>query len=87
MNKENAKKTAETIGYAGGKTGISLTTLGFLTSMIFMILKLTNVISWSWCWVFFPLGLSVAIPIALFLIIVIIYIVVVAIAVISDNIY
>lgn len=33
----------------------SLTTIGFITFIIFLILKLKNIIAWSWIWVTCPL--------------------------------
>lgn len=32
-------------------TSCSLTTIGFITFIIFLILKLKNIIAWSWIWV------------------------------------
>lgn len=58
-----------TIGNAGGG-GIGFS--GLLT-IVFVVLKLVGVISWSWFWVFSPLIFSTAIGL-IFLIIVIILI-------------
>lgn len=41
------------------KSGYSLATVLFL---IFLILKLTNYITWSWWWVTAPLWLGIVIP-------------------------
>ena len=53
MNDNNNKQTA--------RTGISFT--GALT-LIFITLKLTNVIDWSWWWVLAPLWIPFALIIA-----------------------
>lgn len=52
---------------------------GFLTSLIFMILKLTGVIDWSWWVVTMPLWLPYALVISFFLIIIVIYLVLIII--------
>lgn len=39
--------------------------------IVFLILKLTNVIDWSWWWVTAPLWISIAITIVIFIFIVI----------------
>lgn len=54
-------------GAAGG--GI---TLSGLTFIVFLVLKLCNVIDWSWWWVTAPLWIPFAIGVAILLIIVII---------------
>lgn len=33
---------------------------GFMLSMIFLVLKLTNVIDWSWWWIFAPIWIPLA---------------------------
>jgi len=45
---------------------LSLGTLGFITFIVFLILKLTKVIDWNWFWVFFPLWLPIAISVLLY---------------------
>lgn len=46
-------------------TGFSLTTMGFITWLVFLILKVTGVwTSISWFWVFFPLWICPAASIA-----------------------
>lgn len=52
---------------------------GFLTSLIFMILKLTDVVDWSWWIVTMPLWLPYALVIGFFLIVIVIYLVLVLI--------
>lgn len=52
---------------------------GFLASLIFMILKLADVIDWSWWVVTMPLWLPYALVIGFFLIIVVAYLVLVII--------
>lgn len=34
---------------------ISLESIGFICWLVFLILKLTNVIDWNWFWIWFPL--------------------------------
>lgn len=47
------------------RSGVSLPTVVFI---VFLILKLTNVIDWSWWWVTAPLWMSVGLGIAIVLI-------------------
>lgn len=54
------------------KSGFSLESMGFITWLVFFVLKLTKVIDWSWFWIFFPLWLPIAIGFAIFIIAVII---------------
>ena len=54
-----------------GATGSGITLSG-LTFIVFLVLKLCNVIDWSWWWVTAPLWIPFAIGIAVLLIIVII---------------
>jgi hypothetical protein len=54
-------------GATGG--GISLSGLTFI---VFLVLKLCNVIDWSWWWVTAPLWIPFAIGVAILLIIVIV---------------
>lgn len=63
------------------KNGFSINNIswGSLTSLIFMILKLTDVIDWSWWVVTMPLWLPYALVIGFFLIIVVAYLVLVLI--------
>lgn len=37
--------------------------LGFILTVIFVVLKLTGKVSWSWLWVFSPLWLGIAIAV------------------------
>jgi len=37
---------------------------GGLLTIVFIVLKLTNVISWSWWWVLSPIWISVALLVA-----------------------
>lgn len=56
-------------GTARGLTlNLSLGTCGFVCFIVFLILKLTNVIDWSWFWIWFPLWLPIAIGAAIFVI-------------------
>lgn len=52
MNKKETKK---------GSLGF----VGFLT-LIFIILKLTNIINWSWIWVFSPIWISAIVLVLIF---------------------
>lgn len=40
------------------KIGLSLTSMGFITFLVFLVLKLTNVVAWNWFWVWFPLWIA-----------------------------
>lgn len=60
-----------------GTGGVGLCGLLFIT---FLVLKLTNVISWSWWWIAAPLW-------APFVLIVLILLVVIGIGVFKDNTY
>ena len=51
---------------ASGSTTFSLETMGFITFLVFLILKLTNVIDWSWFWIWFPLWIPIAAGLVLF---------------------
>lgn len=53
---------------AGG--GITLSGLVFI---VFLVLKLCNVINWSWWWVTAPLWIPVALVAAIFIIVVLYY--------------
>ena len=59
MTKEQNKETATWF-----------TPMCFLTTIAFVVLKLTNIIDWSWWWVFAPLWM----PLAGFILIVVILI-------------
>lgn len=50
----------------------SLQSMGFMTWLVFLILKLTGVINWSWFWVWFPLWLPIAISLLIWIIVFII---------------
>lgn len=45
---------------SGGNNGGGITFLGLLT-IVFIVLKLTKVVSWSWLWVLSPLWIPAAI--------------------------
>lgn len=53
MSESNNNTTARTMGF-------SLCTMGFITFIVFLILKLTNVVDWSWFWIWFPLWVPIA---------------------------
>ena len=40
---------------------LSLPSMGFITFIVFLILKLTNTVDWNWFWVWFPLWIPWAI--------------------------
>ena len=50
---------------------ISLESLGFITWLVFLILKVTNVFpeSFTWFWVWFPLWFPIALTLGIYLII------------------
>lgn len=54
-----------TIVKSGGGFGLSLTTMGFITFLVFLILKVTGTwTSITWFWVFFPLWIPIAVGFA-----------------------
>ena len=55
--------------------GPSIDTLMVLT-IVFITLKLTNVIDWGWGWVLAPLWLPVALLVAVFLLLITAYIII-----------
>lgn len=60
-------------GTIGSSVSVSFTGMGFITWLVFLILKVTN--AWpalTWFWVWFPLWIPWAAGIGLFIIIVII---------------
>jgi hypothetical protein len=67
-------------GATGG--GISLSSLIFL---VFLVLKLCNVIDWSWWWVTAPLWIPFAFVIAIFVVVVLFAIVLNCITALADN--
>ena len=52
---------------------LSLEFMGFVTFIVFLILKLVGTITFSWFWVFFPLWLPLAIDLVIFLVLLAIY--------------
>lgn len=54
--------------YGKRTVGFSLFSMGFITWLVFLILKCTKVIAWNWFWVWFPLWLPVAIYLALLIV-------------------
>lgn len=55
--------------------------LGTILFIVFLILKLTGVISWAWIWVFMPL----IVPVALFLLLLLIAGIIAIAAVAADK--
>lgn len=66
----NTKNSRETKVVSGG--GISLSTI---LGVVFIILKLTGVISWSWLWVLAPFWIPLALSVLILIIAVIIAII------------
>ena len=62
-------------GSGSSSVGFSLTTIAFILSMIFMILKFCGKITWSWVMVFLPLIISVGIDIVVILVVIIIFVI------------
>ena len=60
---------------SSSSVGFSLTTIAFILSMIFMILKFCGKITWSWAMVFLPLIISVGIDIVVILVAIIIFVI------------
>ena len=65
---------------AGGGIG-----LGTVLFVVFLILKLCNVINWSWWWVTAPLWMPFALGVAIFIIVMIIILINIWIVAIIDN--
>ena len=63
----------------GGTFGLSLGTLGFITWLVFLILKVTGTWNISWFWVWFPFWLPWAISGAFLLLAILCAIIVAAI--------
>ncbi len=59
------------------KCSLSLETMGFITFIVFLILKLTNTWDINWFWVWFPLWIPLAISAVLIVVAVIFLIIVV----------
>ena len=59
-----------------GKETTSGIGFGGILFIVFLILKLTNVIDWSWWWVTSPLWIPIAIAIVIFIFIVIFQIII-----------
>lgn len=62
-------------GSGSSSIGFSLTTIAFILSMIFMVLKFCGKIAWSWVMVFLPLIISVGIDIVVILVAIIIFVI------------
>lgn len=74
MNNKNETSANGGIGFVG------------LLTIVFIVLKLLNVIEWSWWWVLSPIWISFGITIAVILIIVIVAIIVGIIKAKKENI-
>ena len=59
--------------------GLSLSTMGFITWIVFLILKVTDTWAISWFWVFFPLWICPAICLGLYLIVFVIALIIAAV--------
>lgn len=64
-----------TNGAKGVVTSFSLSTMGFITWLVLLILQLTGAISISWFWVWFPLWIVPAFGLTLFIICLVIYLI------------
>ena len=58
---------------------VSFETMGFITWIIFLILKVTGTWDIPWFWVWFPLWIPLAVGAAIFLLIIVAVLVVIAI--------
>jgi membrane protein YdbS with pleckstrin-like domain len=66
-NNNSSNATSGGIGFTG------------LLTLVFIVLKLCNVINWSWWWVLSPLWISLAVGIAILLIVIVVAIICTAI--------
>ena len=48
------------------QAGCSLPSIGVVLTIVFVVLKLTDIIEWSWIWVLSPLWISIVLSILLF---------------------
>lgn len=54
----------------GGQAfSVSFTTLGFLLSVVFIVLKCCGILEFSWFWVFFPMWIVPAVSLAVLLVV------------------
>lgn len=60
-------------------------TLSGLVFIVFLVLKLCNIINWSWWWVTAPLWIPVALAVAIFVIVVLYYCIKVLVVYIIDR--
>ncbi len=65
MDERKERKMSEN---KSSSSGISF---GSLLTLVFIVLKLTNVINWSWWWVLSPLWISLSITLVILVIVVI----------------
>ena len=76
FNDDDSTFSQKTVANVGTRTiSLSLGTIAFVLSMIFMTLKLCGKIDWSWVVVFLPLIIVVGINVIAFLIGIIIFII------------
>ena len=65
----DSKANQRIVDHVGARViDFSLTTMAFILSMIFMVLKLCNVIIWPWWLIFLPLIIAVGAPIAIWIV-------------------
>lgn len=64
---------------------LSLETIGIITFIVFLILKLTGTWSVSWFWIWFPLWIPVAISLSIYLIIFLVVLIIVLITRRKDD--
>ena len=62
--------------------GISLHMIGFITWIVFLILRCTGTVTWNWFWIWFPLWLPWAITLGVLLIL---FIVVLIATLVSES--
>lgn len=58
------------------RSGLGLGTMGFITWLVFLILKVTGTWAISWFWVFFPLWIPWAIAGAIFVLVLIVAVII-----------
>ncbi len=73
FNDPDFKTNQRMVAHVGARVvDFSLATMAFILSMIFMVLKLCNVVAWSWWLIFLPLIIAVGVPIVIWVVLFII---------------
>lgn len=55
--------------------GTSLFSVALVTTLVFFILKVTNVLAWSWVWVLSPLWIYAALAVGVFVLLLLVFLI------------